>query len=97
MPDDLPHRIALDRMTRLRAAGEAVALLGEYAVGPTWYAGAWWLVPAEAIARGAAESSGYVRADTAAAARFTELHTRLAESYELALAADTAAAARPGG
>jgi hypothetical protein len=54
-----PGRISVADMAELVGAGEAVQLLSEFNVGPTWWNGEWWYVP-QGPGQGA---RGYVMAD----------------------------------
>jgi hypothetical protein len=45
IPEPAPGRIAVADIEELVAAGEAIALMPEFDVGPTWYQGMWWVVP----------------------------------------------------
>ena len=81
-------RIGQSEMARLRAAGEAVPLLGEYEIGPTWYAGAWWYAPP-----GTPEPVHYVHADAEGAAQLSLMRSQL----DGAAARVSALAGPPGG
>jgi hypothetical protein len=47
-----PGRILVEDMEELVAAGEALPLMEEFDVGPTFYRGLWWVVPPDQLPRG---------------------------------------------
>ncbi|NIK58708.1 VC0807 family protein [Kribbella shirazensis] len=68
--------VSQERMRELIDSDEATVMLAGAEVGPTWYGGRWWYVPA-----GAAEDAGYQVADPELSARFDKLRRR-AEAVE---------------
>lgn len=45
LPSAATGRIAILDIEELVAAGEAIPLLPEFNVGPTWYGDMWWVIP----------------------------------------------------
>jgi hypothetical protein len=68
--------LSQDRMRELLDAGEATPMLAGTDVGPTWYDGRWWYVPADA-----ADDADYQAAEPEQAERFDKLRRR-AEAVE---------------
>jgi hypothetical protein len=74
-----PGRIAIADMDTLIEAGEAVQLLPEFDVGPTWYGEAWWVVP-----QGPGEfDHGYTLAPDEQQLELTEMFLVLTRSAEV--------------
>lgn len=68
--------VSQERMRGLIDSGAATSMLAGMEVGPTWYDGRWWYIPAEA-----AEDADYQPADPEKAERFDRLRRR-AEAVE---------------
>ncbi|NMH96606.1 hypothetical protein [Pseudonocardia acidicola] len=66
-------------MDTLIEAGEAIQLLPEFDVGPTWYGDAWWVIP-----QGPGEiERGYTLAPDEAQLELTEMFLVLARSADV--------------
>lgn len=72
-----PGRIPVADIEELVAAGEAIALMPEFDVGPTWYQDMWWIVPTGEWDRGFAVASEQDQAE------FSRMFLRLHRSQQL--------------
>ncbi|ALL79689.1 hypothetical protein AD006_31525 (plasmid) [Pseudonocardia sp. EC080610-09] len=76
-PEPEPGRIAVADIEELVAAGEAIALMPEFDVGPTWYRDMWWIVPTGEWDRGFAVASEQDQAE------FSRMFLKLHRSQQL--------------
>lgn len=72
-----PGRIPVADLEVLVVAGEAMPLFPEFAVGPTWYEGLWWVIPAGQW------DLGFTVASEADQAELSATFLRLAEAERL--------------
>jgi hypothetical protein len=84
------ERVAAAQMRQLVESGTARPLLSGFEIGPTWYAGAWWHVPADG-----SDGPNYHRAGPELSADLDRLKER-SDRIDAVLAEAEARAGAPG-